>query len=564
MVGMKGRSLLSKVVSLVTLAYFGIGVVTLGTFAFLYRSALLEDRAALLGRCATRGRASFLRHFAGASAPVSSASLGLHDLGGPAVLAFAYTGGDILGLGDDHRVHAVTKSDPVAGRRVASFLAGPMNRLAVRRGSELIRMEKVFIRKGDERPVAALYFAVNLRDIDRRVITFSTISLAAALVAILLLGLASVFYLRSSFLRPLAVIIEADNAGRRGDGQSALIPEEKIPPDELGVIMISRNRLLRRERAFRESLDKKAEELSRQREALRSWGRELEKLVKRKSDQLVRARSELFDQEKLAELGRLAANVAHEINNPLASIAGYVEELREITAEIPFDSTDELAHLPEALRIIEEQAFRCKDILKRLLDFSRSDQLAIGEIDVGDIVRETVLLTEPRARRRGVFLAVKAPAGGGPLVESDANSVTQIVINLLENAIDAANAAQRGESDGHVEVSVNTRTGASQEEEAIVVRVSDNGYGVPREERERIFDEFYTTKPVGRGTGLGLAICRSMTEHLGGRIEVESLDGQGAAFSIVIPRRFSGVGRGLGAFQLDDTRLGRETGLRQG
>jgi signal transduction histidine kinase len=538
------RSLLSKVVVLVTVAYFGIEVVSLVPFAYLYRDALLEDRIQILDQCAKKGRIAFRETDRSGIAPITSdlpagPIVSFHS---PDVKAYIFTGrspSGTLGFNVNRELTPVTgRSDELdrAKARVRAFIESKEGSRSFRAGPRQIHLESIY-HKSDKKLEAVMYFAIPLNDVEKHVLKFSALSLAGGLFALLLFGTVSILYLRKNFLEPLNTIIEADNAGRKGDFVGALINEKKIPDDELGMIMHSRNRLQIQQQSYRESLDAKNLELSRQREALRRWGRELEKLVQRKSDELVTARESLFENEKLAALGRLAANVAHEINNPLASIAGYAEELRELVEEIDaIRDSEECAHFPEALRIIEEQAFRCKDILKRLLGLARSDQVNTEQVDVGALVRETVLMTEASARRRSVDLTVRIPNSAGPHIQTDSNSLVQIVTNLIENAVDAANAARESRgSAGKVEVSVLSRTAPNQSNQETVIRVLDNGYGVPEDQREKIFDEFYTTKPIGRGTGLGLAICQTMTQRLGGHIEVESLDGSGAAFSIVLP-----------------------------
>lgn len=538
------RSLLSKVVGLVTVAYFAIVVAALLPLAILFRDRLLEDRAVALTECAETGRTALDEYLNKPQANATGLAAGPVLLSNaPEVTAYIFAQGDgdarILGF-TRFRELAPVNEKPKAGvsQRVNAFIADPSReRLASRIDNELVYLEKVRGPGPGSDLVGVQYFAIAVNDVEERVFNFTAVSFASGLVACFLFGLVTVIYLRSAFLRPLGVIIDADNAGRRGDFDGALINDDRVPDDELGTIMHSRNLLLMQQQSYRESLDAKNAELSRQREALRRWGRELEKVVRRKSEELVSARERLFEQEKLAALGRLAANVAHEINNPLASIAGYAEEMRDILDEREGGVPDDLAIMTDALRIIDDQAFRCKAILKRLLGLARSDNLKVERVDVGRLVRETVRMTEPSARRLDAEIDVRTPTRDGPFVETDPSGLVQVVMNLIENAIDAADAARgtRG-SRNRVEVSVGTRGRPSDGgSEDVVLRVLDNGYGIPEDQREKIFDEFYTTKPIGRGTGLGLAICQSMTERLGGRIEVESLDGAGAAFSVVLP-----------------------------
>ena len=203
------------------------------------------------------------------------------------------------------------------------------------------------------------------------------------------------------------------------------------------------------------------------------------------------------------------------------------ERLNEI-AGMPGD-------LPDGLRVIEEQAFRCKEILKRLLGLARSDHFKVEPVDLASLARDTVTLCEPAARKKGIGLEVKAREA--VVANSDASSLQQVILNLVENAVDAASVArERRGTGGSVSVAVSARSAPNGGAREYVIRVADDGFGVPEAIRDRVFDPFYTTKPVGRGTGLGLAICQSIVERLGGRIEIESVEGQGATFVVVLPQ----------------------------
>jgi two-component system NtrC family sensor kinase len=354
------------------------------------------------------------------------------------------------------------------------------------------------------------------------VATYGLVAFGTGGLALLFAAMVTMNFLQRSLLLPLSLIIDADNAARRGDSKHAVVDAGDIPEDEVGAIMRSRNHLFRAMIQAQGDLDSKNAELEGQREELRRWGRELEQLVQDKTAALLRARGILHRTEKLAALGRLSANVAHEINNPLACIAGYAEEARE---ELTQDEGSDA--VIQSLKTIEEQAFRCKDILKRLLGLARADEFKSKELRFGQLVVDTCALSEHSMQKRGVELRLTPREDGGPLLVSDSGSLQQLIMNLLENAIDAA---CHGEGPPWVEVSV------EETPDEIALTVRDSGRGVPDEIMSRVFDPFYTTKPVGRGTGLGLAICQSLVERLGGSIAVESPEGKGAAFTVFLPR----------------------------
>jgi signal transduction histidine kinase len=381
---------------------------------------------------------------------------------------------------------------------------------------------------------AVLYLQTSLIDVQRQVASVALVAFATGALALLVTALITLGYLRRTLLVPLARIIRADNAARRHQEPAhGLIDEADTPDDEVGEIIRSRNHLFRGLVAVQAERDRKNEELERQREELRQWGRDLERLVQDKTRALLRARDTIYRTDKLAAVGRLAANVAHEINNPLASIAGYAEEAR--------DELGEDHELAASLRTIEEQAFRCKDILKRLLGLARADAVDIARIDLGALTEHTLGLAEHGARKRGVELRSKLREEPGPFLHTDPGALEQVILNLVENAVDAA---EQGESPKLVELTLAERP------DSLGFVVRDSGRGIPPDVQARVFDPFYTTKPVGRGTGLGLAICQSLVERLGGAVELESGE-EGTAFTVWLPRGAKPVANMGGSDRVD-------------
>jgi two-component system NtrC family sensor kinase len=264
------------------------------------------------------------------------------------------------------------------------------------------------------------------------------------------------------------------------------------------------------------------------------------------TESLLDVQSQLIRAEKLAGIGRLAAGVAHEIGNPLAAIGTYVEVLRRRRAAP--DLTDDLAR----------EAERIDQIVRGLLAYARSEEAVAGALDVGGVVRGVIALLTRQGtlKRREVCVEIDASA---PAVWGRPHALEQVLVNLLLNALDAS-------PEGAVTVSVvggpyapgpgsePRRSDAAGSPPArrpaarrprrpdlaagtpgVLVVVSDRGPGVPPEERERIFDPFYTTKPPGAGTGLGLAIVQRIVDEMGGLVWVEDGRGGGAAFKVFLP-----------------------------
>ncbi|MGB8509599.1 MAG: ATP-binding protein, partial [Pyrinomonadaceae bacterium] len=230
--------------------------------------------------------------------------------------------------------------------------------------------------------------------------------------------------------------------------------------------------------------------------------------------------------EKLAAVGRLAAGVVHEINNPLATIAACAEALESRVGEGVYGTTSpDVDDLREYLQLIRSEAFRCKQITNGLLDFSRARAGQHAPVNVSEVVESAARLLLHQRRGPSVRIDVEV-SEHLPLVSGDEGQLQQAVIILAENAMDAM--PEGGTLRLHARH-------AELEASGVVVEVSDTGHGIPPEILERIFDPFFTTKEVGRGTGLGLAVCYGIVTEHGGRISVDSTVGRGTTFTIRLP-----------------------------
>ncbi len=226
--------------------------------------------------------------------------------------------------------------------------------------------------------------------------------------------------------------------------------------------------------------------------------------------------------EKLAAVGRLAAGVVHEINNPLATIAACAEALESRIDEGSFEMSDAADDLTEYLGLIKSEAFRCKAITTGLLDFSRIRTGERSQIDIGDVVRSAANLISHQKRGSGIIQEIEIDQDL-PFVSADGGQIQQAIIALATNAIDAMPVGGK----------LAFRT--FQRGNRVVVEIADTGSGIPQENMSKIFEPFFTTKEVGRGTGLGLAVCYGIISEHGGRLSVRSNVGKGTTFSIFLP-----------------------------
>ena len=238
---------------------------------------------------------------------------------------------------------------------------------------------------------------------------------------------------------------------------------------------------------------------------------------------------QLVRSERLASLGTLVAGIAHEINNPLGIIAGYSEALLDRAKEKSLLENTEFEDFPEYLGTIHNEIFRCKVILRSLLDFARPSGGTFRDLDINELIKEVILLVNHRAKRLNHNIELKLNRDL-PKIYADPGSLRQVFMNIIINSIYFT------PSGGSIVIQ-SEMDKSGQDAEIIRVSVSDTGVGIAGEALEKIFDPFFTTKPVGEGTGLGLSICHKIVETHNGTIDVESEVGRGTTFTIGIPAR---------------------------
>jgi len=242
--------------------------------------------------------------------------------------------------------------------------------------------------------------------------------------------------------------------------------------------------------------------------------------VRRSYEQLRFSQDLLLRQEKLASLGRLAAGFAHEINNPLSSVAGFAEALQRRAQASQLHDMEKFRDLPEYLAFIQQEVARASAIVRHLLDFARQREPRFEDLDLASLIQDTVALVSHQAAVANKRIAVEISPDLS-MVQADRQMLQQVMLNLLTNALDAIEGA------GNVRITALPASGQ------VEVLVEDTGCGIPPEHLAKIFDPFFTTKEVGKGTGLGLAICQGIMEQHGGSIEVRS-DGLGKGTTVTI------------------------------
>ncbi len=264
------------------------------------------------------------------------------------------------------------------------------------------------------------------------------------------------------------------------------------------------------------SINQMAKKLEVEKRELEEWGTTLEHKVQERAEEIKRIHSQLFRSEKLASIGKLAAGVAHEINNPLTGIL--------TNSSLLVEDLDKEDPRREDVEVIVKETIRCREIVKRLLDFARQTKPQKKLTDVNAVIENIILLVRNQASFRNIVIDKRLTPGIPPIL-ADTDQIQQVFVNIILNA---AEAMPNG---GTLTIS----TDLPPSDNVVAIAFADTGLGIAESNRERIFDPFFTTKE--HGTGLGLAISYGIVEQHGGTINVTSSMGKGSRFTIELPLR---------------------------
>ena len=255
-------------------------------------------------------------------------------------------------------------------------------------------------------------------------------------------------------------------------------------------------------------------------EEINAWTRTLEERVEQKTRELSGAQEEMLRVERMASIGKLAAVVAHEINNPLAGILTYAKLLKKRMSREPEPNAETISMLD----LVESESRRCGEIVKNLMTFARPTSMNLEPSDLNAVIDRCVRLVQHQMKLKNVELHLNVNQEL-PHVRCDPGQIEQVILALVMNAIDAM------PNGGNLTVTSRKATNSA----SVQIEVRDDGVGMPRDVLAKMFEPFFTTKEHGRGLGLGLAISRNIVDRHGGRIEVASEPGHGTMFTITLP-----------------------------
>jgi two-component system NtrC family sensor kinase len=269
------------------------------------------------------------------------------------------------------------------------------------------------------------------------------------------------------------------------------------------------------------SFNSMSRELQTARKQNLAWTHTLEQRVEEKTRELKRAHENALHTEKMASIGKMAAVLAHEINNPLSGILTYAKLLHKW---IDRDAVGHRQEICDSLDLIASESRRCGDLVKNLLTFSRTTPMNLQPANLNQVINRSLRLVQHQLDLAGIHVQPQLDPKL-PQVQCDAAQIEQVVLALVMNALDAM--PQGG--------NLWLTTSFTREPNQACIMVRDDGSGIPAEILPRIFEPFLTTKETGRGVGLGLAISHSILERHRGTIEVQSEQGRGTTFTVTLP-----------------------------
>ena len=241
-------------------------------------------------------------------------------------------------------------------------------------------------------------------------------------------------------------------------------------------------------------------------------------------------KEDLIRVDRLAEVGRIASGIVHELNNPVAVIGEISGWIGAVASDAEGLDEEDRKEIKTSVRHIGEQTKRCRNITGQLLSFVRESKLATASLDAHELLKGTVNLLTPELKFTDVEIVYNFMEGP-VFINSDKQLLEQVFVNFISNAVYAVK--EKGGKRGRI--TLETFLDDSGDSPMVEINISDTGVGISRKDQKSIYEYFYTTKPPGKGTGLGLPISRNIIENLGGSLSLQSEPGEGTTFTVRLP-----------------------------
>jgi two-component system NtrC family sensor kinase len=359
----------------------------------------------------------------------------------------------------------------------------------------------------NDRVLGSFVIRIPMNALDTAITESSSDFFILAVVATLILITFLIFYTRRTINRPLNEIMRASEAVSKGDRNTRLNMDSSQPRD---VQLVS------------ETFNKMLDKLQAANDELENWSQQLEYKVQKKSEEISEIQNELIHIERIASLGKLSSSVAHEINNPLSGVLTYTKLVHKQLRKLEMDEEDKEPML-RYLNMIEGETKRCGDIVKGLLDFSKSDKVDFKPLHVHRLLKETYTLIEHQMKIENILIQTDFSATSD-LILCNGNQIKQAGLALLMNASEAI-----------LENGIIMIKTWNQDDTTITIEITDNGSGIAPNDIPHIFEPFFSTKEKASGIGLGLAIVHGIIQNHNGKISVDSEVGKGTSVSLQLP-----------------------------
>ncbi len=356
----------------------------------------------------------------------------------------------------------------------------------------------------DQNVLGVLDVTMSMAQADRRLAAVSRQTMVAAGVITLLAGLLSAAFILWMVRRPVQQLIAGAQQVANGNLDTEIMTHSR---NEVGQLAVAFNNMTRDLRSAQQQLT--------------AWSDRLEVKLKEKTEELSRTQRQVAHMDKMASLGKLAATVAHELNNPLAGILNYAKLVERKLAE--GSSIPEREELSRYLSLIQKEATRTGTIVRGLLAFARPSGAARTLHSLNTIVERSVMLVQHHIEMADIHLETE-PIEGDDHILCDGDQLQQAMVALLVNAVEAM------PNGGTLRIS------GCPSEDSIQLSVADTGLGIAEDAIPHIFEPFFSSKEHGTGVGLGLAVVYGIVRHHSGEIEVDSAVDRGTTFRITLPR----------------------------